>query len=279
MTLDRLDCYMPLASSLAMGPLLWVMWQKKLHVELPNFFRYAVFFAISALTMFFLAWSPHYTYAFWFLSFVYSVASFFVLYEVFVRLLKPYSAVIDLATMIFKWAGGFLAAVGVMTALATAGNVQNKFDAAVNLIDQSLMLMECGMLMLLLVFEKRLGISWRSRPAVISIGMGAAASSGLLHSYLAVRLPALVIQFDLAYGLVVIGSIVYWTVMLYLPEPQRTNVLASPSRLIFQRWNEVLSSTPLVAQGRQFAVAEVDSFIPGVEKTVERIMARKMSGN
>jgi len=29
------------------------------------------------------------------------------------RLLKPYSAVIDLATMIFKWAGGFLAVVGV----------------------------------------------------------------------------------------------------------------------------------------------------------------------
>jgi hypothetical protein len=266
-----------------MGLLVWVMWQKKLHSELPNFFRYAVLFAISAISLFLLCRSSLYQYAFWLSSLVYCVASFFVLYEVFVRLLKPYSAVIDLATMIFKWAGGFLLMVAIMTAVATAGSQTDKFYTIANLVDhlldRSLMLMECGMLMLLIIFEKRLGISWRSRPAVISIGMGVSAAVGLVASYLSERFPFQDMKFDLAYGFVVIGLIVYWTVMFRLPEPQKKNVLASPSRLIFQRWNEVLSSTPLVVQGRQLAVAEMDSFIPGVEKTVERVMARKMSGN
>jgi len=272
---------MPLSSSLAMGFLAWTLWQKKLSAELPNFFRYTIFFATSALALFLLAWSSYYVYAYWLSTFLYSVLCFFVLYEIFVRLLKPYSAVIDLASMIFKWAGAFLAMVGVMTAVARAG-AQDKFTAmtaALDLIDQSLMLMACGMLMLLVIFEKRLGISWRSRPAVISVGLGASAAAGLLHSYMCSRFPIYTVRFDLAYALVGLVSILYWNIMFRLPEPQRRNVLDSPSRLIFQRWNEVLMSTPIAANGSQLAMAEVDSFIPGVEKTVERIMARKMSVN
>jgi len=155
----------------------------------------------------------------------------------------------------------------------------DRIGAAITMIDRSLMLMQCGLLMLLIIFEKRLKISWRSYAASITLGVGVTAAVSLLTSVMATSESSYNQTLFLAYQVITVGFFAYWGIMLQRPEPQRKNVLDSPSRLIFQRWNEVLSSTPLAAHGAQLAMAEVDSFIPGVEKTVERIMARKMTIN
>jgi hypothetical protein len=280
MTAQEINTFSPLVGSIALGALAILMFQRKLHNELPHFFRYVCFVAISSVIVFALCDTPYHDPAYWVSSFVYSGLCFLVFYEVFVRLLKPYAAVIDLARMLFKWLGAFLLLVAVMGALASGGNAKVRLEAALSLIDRSLMLMQCGILMLLVVFEKRLKISWRSYSASITIGLGVSAAVGLIVSYLAsaVSLYSGTLLY-LAQNVVFLTFVGYWAVMLQQRESQRKNVLESPSRLVFQRWNEVLSSTPLVAQGNQFAMAEVDSFIPGVEKTVERIMARKMSVN
>jgi hypothetical protein len=52
-------------------------------------------------------------------------------------------------------------------------------------------------------------------------------------------------------------------------------VLDSPSRLIFQRWNEALT-TYSVRGEMAFAASGVESFLPGVEQTVDRVLARKI---
>jgi hypothetical protein len=70
--------------------------------------------------------------------------------------------------------------------------------------------------------------------------------------------------------------LLFWMYLISRPEPARKTVLDSPSRLIFQRWNEVLMATPLVARNNQ-ASLPVESFLPGVERAVERVMARKMA--
>jgi hypothetical protein len=44
--------------------------------------------------------------------------------------------------------------------------------------------------------------------------------------------------------------------------------------LIFQRWNEALIS---YQHGGDLAFAPSESFLPSVERTVERVMARKMT--
>lgn len=275
---------MPLVVGIAAAGFALVMLKRKIHVELPNFFRYIVLMALQLITLYVLCnfgdSEKAYFYAYWISVFGMSIMSFFVLYEVFVRILKPYSAVIDLARMMFSWAGAFLLMVAALAALAMTGSGQDRLEAAMSLINRSLLLMECGLLTLLLVFEKRLGISWHSRSAMIALGFGTSAATELLTSFLRTRFNSFFLQFDLLNGAVFLGFIVYWAVRMPLPEPQRKNVLDSPSRLIFQRWNEVLMSTPIAAaHGNQLAMAEVDSFIPGVEKTVERIMARKMSVN
>ena len=63
-------------------------------------------------------------------------------------------------------------------------------------------------------------------------------------------------------------------------EPNRRAIESAPTRLILQRWNEVLLSTPLVSRrADELAFAQVDSFIPGVEKTVDRVLSRKMAAS
>ncbi len=48
------------------------------------------------------------------------------------------------------------------------------------------------------------------------------------------------------------------------------------SKLIFQRWNEVLVSTPFGSSAATASMGHLDSFLPNVEQTVDRVMARKM---
>jgi hypothetical protein len=55
----------------------------------------------------------------------------------------------------------------------------------------------------------------------------------------------------------------------------RSNVLESPRRLIFQRWNEALL-THSVRGEMAFAGSGMESVLPGVEQTVERVLARKI---
>jgi hypothetical protein len=280
MTPHEISGYMPLVAGTSLALLGWVMVRRTLHKELPIFFKYICFSAFSAFLLFVLCDRPYprlYDWSYWGVSFVGSALSFLVMYEVFVRLLRPYAAVIDLAKMLFKWAGAFLLLVALMGALAANGSQPDRIGAAVTMIDRSLM--QCGLLMLLVIFEKRLKVSWRSYAASITLGLGVTAAVSLLTSVVGASDSSYNQTLFLAYQVITVGFFAYWGVMLQRPEPQRKNVLDSPSRLVFQRWNEVLSSTPLAAHGGHLALAEVDSFIPGVEKTVERIMARKMTIN
>lgn len=275
--------FMPLVVGLGFASLLFVMWQRKLMKELPFLFRYVALYSLQLISLFVMCemQMASYEYLYWMISFANTIMSFFVIYEAFVRLLKPYSGVIDLARMLFRWAGCFLILVAAMAAIATTGSQQEKITAAMTTLDRSLLVMESGLLLLLTMFEKRLGISWRSYSVVVTLGLGICAAVDLAVSQLKLRIPAHAFGLEVAGGIVVFACIGYWGFCFVQPEPQRKNVLDSPARLIFQRWNEVLLTTPLVSQpGRlAMATAEVDSFIPSVEKTVERIMSRKMSIN
>jgi len=63
----------------------------------------------------------------------------------------------------------------------------------------------------------------------------------------------------------------FWAYSLTYKTQKKIALMESPSRLIFQRWNESLGSYGF----GDFATT--DSFLPNVERTVERVMARKMT--
>lgn len=218
-----------------------------------------------------------YFYIFWVLSVVLMVLEFGVLYEVLNHALKPYAALIDLGKVLFRWAAVFLLIAGLLTAVATSGSGGNKIFTAVDLMQRSLRLMQCGLLLLFFSLEKRLGLSWRSYSMGIALGLGVYAATDLTTSYLRSHLPDWTGVLAVLGNSIYLGAAIYWAVCFAHPEPARKNVLDSPSKLIFQRWNEALLAAPLAAQERTTALASVDSFLPGIEKTVDKVLARKLA--
>lgn len=248
----------------------------KRRTELPIFSSYLVLGSLVIIlgTVGYLCTKcSQYFYIYWVMNFLYVALEFGVMYEIFVNALKPYSALIDLGKMLFLWASAFLLIVAAITAITTTGGNQTRLVASAAVLERSLRLIECGLLMLFFFFEKRLGLSWRSPSVSIALGLGIYAATDLGFSYLKVQMVSQTRLIDAVYSLVFLAVLGFWSYCLLRPQTERANVLDSPNRLILQRWNEALIGYSYREGG---AVATVDSFLPTVEKTVERVMARKM---
>jgi hypothetical protein len=253
-----------------------VMLRRGLRSKFPFFFNYLVFYILVSVIaigayLYSCAVSFHVS---WILGSLMMIMEIGVIHEILVNTLKSYSALVDLARILFRWAAAFLLFTALVTALATNGQQATKLEAALNVGEHCIRLMQCGLLLFLLVFESRLGVSWRNYGVAIALGLGVYAAIDLTVSYM----PWLSTQVsDLIGGCTYVGVLAFWGCSLMMREPAPKSVLESPSRLIFQRWNEALMATPLVSRKGEIAVlSPVESFLPGVERTVERVMARKM---
>src|SRR5262249_54716938 len=131
-----------------------------------------------------------YFYAFWSVTGISMCLGFVVFYEVLVIALKPFSAVTDLARIIFAWAALFLLVTAALTAVATNGPHTAKICAAVELMERSVQLVQCGLLLLLLIFQNRFGLSWRHQGMAVALGLGISSSVGLTASYVESSIPA-----------------------------------------------------------------------------------------
>jgi hypothetical protein len=256
--------------------ILRVMAKRNLKSSFPFFFSFVAFMTVGivlGLGVFFFA-SQQYFNFYWTFNTISMLIGFMVLYEVFVSILKPFSAVIDLGKMLFVWAGLFLLLAGFLTAAVTSGPHTNRLVVAVDLCDRCVHLMQCGMLMLLMFFEKRLNLSWRSHAMSIGLGIGITAAVDLGVSYGQSRFPALHSQLDVVYGFSYAAVVAFWAYTLMSKQPARSTAAESPTRLILQRWNEAL--TGYGYGDVAYASNATDSFLPNVERTVDRVMARKI---
>lgn len=279
MTMSPLQLIPSVGALLFQVALIRMMAKRNLRSRFPWFFN---FVALQAFTLFVvLVVGPHlsagvYFCTYWTLSALTMVLTFGVLFEVFVNTLKPFSALIDLGKMLFLWAAAFLLIASVLTAAATTGHQAAKICAAITLVERSVGLMQCGLLLLLMLFENRLNLSWRNNGMIIAVALGVGAASDLISSLVAERVPALAASLGTYDMFTYFGMFAFWLVMFNLPQPARKSVEDSPTRLIFQRWNDSLLSTPFAAS-TNLGMASMESFLPNVERTVERVMARKMT--
>ena len=275
MHMSLIQWLLPISIVVLESVILVVLAKRKLRADFPFFFSFVVFhifgFLILAVTV--RGSQEQYFYSYWSITALGMFLSFAVLYEVFVNALKPYSAVIDLAKMLFAWAGAFLLVTGGLTAFATAGSQISKVCAAVLVLERSVQLMQCGLLLLVVLFEAKFGLSWRSLSMSVALGLGLSAAVGLSASYLGARVPGWAPALYLLDNLVSLGVFGFWAVVLLLPQPERQSVQHSPKRLILERWNDALTSYGYSQTAAASSV--VESFLPGIEKTVDRVMARK----
>lgn len=254
-----------------------IIFKRGRHAEFSIFATYnAVVIGLVAIGLagYFLQGCTQYFYIWWVAGVLCVAVEFGLLYEIFVNALKPYSALIDLGKMLFGWACVFLLIAATLTAFASSGSGSTRITAAMTVVERTMRLIECGLLLLFFLFEKRLHLSWKNANVAVAVGLGISAALDLSVSYLKSQFPWRADELGVINGVAYIGVLVFWTYCLSVQKKAAVSVLESPNRLIFQRWNEALLSSRdgelALASGR------VDSFLPGVERTVERVLARKM---
>jgi hypothetical protein len=259
--------------------ILAIMIKRGKRSEFPVFFWYNAMAVLTAVVLL-AAHSANltitqYFYLYWGLNTVAMLFEIGVMYEIFVKALKPYSGLIDLGKMLFRWAAAFLVLAATITSFAGHNGLMDRCMAATNQFERSLRLVQCGLLLLFFLFERRLGLSWRSPAISIGLGLGLYASLGLSSSFMHVRMPQWSTGLDYLDYSQYLVVVAFWGVCLYMREPERKTVHDAPSKLIFQRWNDVLVSSRFPVASATASIG-MDSFLPNVEQTVERILARKL---
>lgn len=267
-------------TAVAQAAILAILINRNKRADFPVFFWYNALAVSGALVLFLAdhakASVAQYFYLYWLVNALLMLVEFAVMYEIFVKALKPYSGLIDLGKMLFRWAGVFLLLASALTAVTTADSKVAKCVAAVSLLERGLRLMQCGLLLLFFLFERRLGLAWRSHTVSIGLGLGLSAAFSLSSSYLHTRFAQWSFTLDVMNFTQYLAIVSFWAVCFYRREPERNNVLDSPSKLIFQRWNDVLTTTRFSGASASASIGSFDSFLPNVEQTVERVLARKI---
>ena len=108
----------------------------------------------------------------------------------------------------------------------------------------------------------------------VALGLGIIAAMDLGVSYAEGRFPVMHAQWGIVNGVVFTGIMAFWALRVVHQGNHPGKAASSPTRLIIQRWNDALIS---YRQGDlALSSVGVNSFLPGVEQTVDRVMARKM---
>lgn len=245
-----------------------VLWRRKLHKQFPVFFSFLVAqVAIFAVT-YPLYRDATYKWYFWFYwlgEAVNAILGFKVIHEIFLDVFRPYHALKDLGTPVFKWAGVVMLLVSVVVAASNSFS-QDPIVHAVTTLERSVCMVQFGLILFLILFSRFLGVSRRQVSFGIALGFGLFAGTELM--LLAMHAGGLVHQgnIDLIYMLSYIAAILVWLAYSFSPVVARE---VGGNRLQTQRWEQGLADL-------QPAVAN-DALIPMFEGMVERAFSRSSS--
>ena len=255
------------------GLLLYWMAQRKLHRQYPFFFSYTILQIISSMALLFIHWNGTYAtyfYSYWTSSLLIAFAEFAVMYELFCEAFKPYGALRNMGAVIFRWAGLVLVLTATLIAASSNGAAMTQVLAGVLTLERGVRVVECGFVLLLLLFAGHLGLTWRNRVVGIALGFGL---------FSAVELTVLTLRYQmgpefgsgqflsLLKSFAYAGAAILWTTysLMKQPAPRAVGIQTQADR-----WNFALIG---------LQPAPNDAFMPNLEKTVDRILSREGNGH
>jgi hypothetical protein len=241
-----------------------VLWRRKLHKQFPVFFSF-----LLAQVAFFAATYPLYgRSAFWYFSLFWfgqalnAILGFKVIHEIFLDVFRPYHALQDLGTPVFKWAGAVMLLVSVVVAASNSFS-QSPLIHAVTTMQRSVRTVQFGLILFMVIFSRFLGVSRRQLSFGIALGFGSFAGAELmllaLYAGKLVGHNHLNLLNMLFYNLSVLTWLVY-ALAAKLVRERAVNPLRT------QRWEKGLTDLQRVAPS--------DSLIPMFEGMVERAFSR-----
>ena len=164
---------------------------------------------------------------------------FAIIHEIFHHLLRPYVALQDFGTRLIRWAVVLLLLVAVLVTIYAPPNADGpRLIVGLQLLNRTVSLVQCGLMLFLFLFSSYFGLSWRSHLFGIGLGLGVFASLQLaLYAFLA---HVALLQAKGLVELIWFGAydscVLIWLFYFLAPEPARRPVTGVPAHNL-ESWN------------------------------------------
>ncbi len=264
MSSPQLELALWVSQTVIQAAIATVIYRRKLHKEFPAFFAYIV-----AQILIFFVQLPIYRYGtgqlyfnvYWVSAAVNVILAFKIIHEIFLDVFKPYHALKDLGTALFKWAAIIMVLVSAVM-ISVSPSWETSLISSILLVQRCIQVVQCGLLIFLLAFCGNLGIDWRRITFGIALGFGLISASDLLSTALysgrKVHMPTMQLAIMLTYAA---GMLVWLLYSLLNRRPDMVPVLVP------QRWDEALMEI-------QPPQGEADSLIPMFEHMVDQALSK-----
>ena len=248
------------------------MYRRRLYKEFPYFFNYVLFQVISFVVQISLHRWDNWFYVYWTFTALSVVVSFAVLLEIFKDAFRPYEALRELSVILFRWCALVVLLVAGMWAITSWRSDQvDNITNAIYLVDRSVRMMQCGMVLFMLLFSEYLGISRRNVLFGIAVGFGIYAAVNMLvmtalthHSFLST------LSLNRLNGSAYILSTLVWLAYTALPATARGGAKELDRAVVStQKWDHALDD----ARNSAPPVSVLDT----MDQTVERLLYRRGS--
>ncbi|HEX3987473.1 MAG TPA: hypothetical protein VHX13_12785 [Acidobacteriaceae bacterium] len=218
-----------------------------------------------------------YFYGYWISYLISAIAIFFVVQEVFKRIMEPVPGLRRLGLMAFRWVSIVSAVVCVGAIALPAAMMQASTDRLAIVCLQTarcVSVMELCLLAFLALSIHALGRSFRSRLFGIGLGFGVQAGADLVFTALAARYPGLTSTAALGLQMATTVVLVTWSVYFIVPEPavERKMVVLPPQSML-ARWNSLAKGLGQLSQPA-VAGAPTGFFLQDIEGVVDRVLAK-----
>ncbi len=179
--------YLWLAPCILQFAIAAVMIRRKLYRDFPIFFAYVCYEGILGMTLFALDHSPavsgeQYWQAHWIGELVSIALRFGLIWEIFSHVFRPYPALWEFGKMVFRWSGSVLVMVAIAVAVYSPAPEMQRILSGVYVVDRTISIIQCGLLLFLFLFSSYFGLSWRSYVFGIAVGLGIYSSVHLATS-------------------------------------------------------------------------------------------------
>lgn len=237
--------YLWIAPHILLGVILLLLIRRRLYKQFSMFLLYAVFELVQftvLLAVFIHSGSladERYRGAFALGTAISAGLRFGIIYEVFAEVFRNYNALSESGRVWFRRATIILLLIGVALA-GTHGNGADGFLLVVPILDRTVSLMQCGLLMFLFLFSRYFALSWRNSAFGIALGFGILASSELANSAIRSQIG---IGSDLLDNLgmaIYHGCVLIWIFYLVAPERSIDHRALRPPENNLEVWNEEL---------------------------------------
>jgi hypothetical protein len=208
---------------------------------------------------------------------VVSIAIFFVMQEIFKRVMEPVPGLRRLGLLAFRWVS---IASAVVSIGAIAVPIHSKTPATSYFCAIGPNLMRCASIMELCLVAflglsiHTLGRSFRSRLFGVALGFGLQAAMDMLNTALVVKYPGLSSPVNYATQIVTSIVLVTWAAYFLIPEPaaERSMIVLPPTSAM-ARWNALAKG---IGQTPETAVATPTTgfFLQDIEGVVDRVLAK-----